>query len=147
MVALLGLVWCGPVLLWAFGCGKSPAAALDEARTATAAQDDAACQTAFRQGLEHHPDDVELLILAAEFYLRSDADDHYKPRLAIHYAQRADRAAGGNRADAAAVLVRALRAMGQDEDATQALGTALERHPDAPELKALEGATEVPSTR
>lgn len=140
----VGVVAAVTLVVAVCGCRKSADSALEEARAAKTALDDDACQTAFRQGLEYHPDDVELLILAAEFYQRPEAPVHYKPRLAIHYAQRADRAAGGERADAAAVLIRALLTMDQHEDAEEALRTALERHPDAVELQALSDPAKPP---
>lgn len=71
-----------------------------------------AAEDALRTGLERHPDDVALLVAAGEFYLTTFPEERYKPRLALHYAMRADRAADNNDEAAAALLVRAWRANG-----------------------------------
>ncbi len=139
---LLLAAWCALVAV--AGCGPSPAEALHEADVALAAGDDEAAQAAFRQGLERHPEDVALLLMAATFYLREHADEHDKPRLALHYARRADRADDQQRPDVDAAVVRALRAMGQREEADTALADALTVHPDDPTLLALQ-RTEPPS--
>ena len=105
----------------ATGCGPSPGEALTTAKAAFAAGDDLASQTAFRDGLERHPEDLPLLLFACEFYLREDVEDHYKPRLALHYANRADRADPDDRPDVTDALARALLAMGQHEEAADLL--------------------------
>ncbi len=104
------------------GCGPSTDEALSAAEAALAGGDDLASQTAFRDGLERHPEDLPLLLFACEFYLREDVEEHHKPRLALHYANRADRADPDDRADVTDALARALRAMGQHEDAAEVLG-------------------------
>lgn len=111
---------CGLLLLLA-GCGPSAGEALTTAETALAAGDDSAAQTALRDGLERHPEDLPLLLFACDFYLREDAPDHYKPRLALHYANRADRTDPQDRHDVTDALARALSAMGQHEDAAELL--------------------------
>lgn len=113
----------GPLalLLLAAGCGPTAGEALIAAEAALTAGDDLAAQAAFRDGLERHPEDLSLLLFACDFYLREDTDDHYKPRLALHYANRADRADPDARPDVADALARALRAMGQHDDAAEVL--------------------------
>lgn len=69
-------------------------------------------EAVLREGLERHPGDVALLVTAGEFYLTTFPEERYKPRLALHYAMRADRAADNNDEAAAALLVRAWRANG-----------------------------------
>jgi hypothetical protein len=71
-----------------------------------------AAEAALQRGLEAHPDDVPLLLAAAELYLRSEPPEHYKPRLALHYAMRADKAAHFQSPQAAATFHRAQRATG-----------------------------------
>ncbi len=122
----------------ATACGTPPDESLDAAEAALARGDPAASQALFREALERHPDHVDLLVFAAGFYLDPGRPDDYKPRLSIHYAHRAHRAAGGERADAAAALVRALGAMDQREEARRVLDEALALHPDDPELRALQ---------
>ncbi len=109
------------LLILATGCGPSAPEALTAAETALASGDDLAAQTAFREGLERHSDDLPLLLFACDFYLREEVADHYKPRLALHYANRADRADPGDRPDVADALARALDAMGQHDDAAEVL--------------------------
>ena len=74
------------------GCGSSAEETLTAARAALDAGDDLASQGAFRDGLERHPEDLDLLLFACDFYLRETVEDHHKPRLALHYASRACRA-------------------------------------------------------
>jgi tetratricopeptide (TPR) repeat protein len=71
-----------------------------------------AAEATLRKGLEAHPDDVDLLVAAAEFYLQPLPEERFKPRLALHYAMRADRVADNGDARAAALLVQAWRANG-----------------------------------
>jgi len=85
--------------------------------------------------LERHPEDLDLLLFAAGFYLRVEAEEHYKPRLALHYASRASRVE--DRPEVAVVLVRSLRAMGQADDAEAELERARAVHPDHPLLLTL----------
>jgi hypothetical protein len=120
---LLGL------LLLATGCGPDAVEALTAAETALAAGDDLTAQTAFRDGLERHSEDLPLLLFACDFYLREEVGDHYKPRLALHYASRADRADPDDRSDVDDALARALSAMGQHEDAAEVL-----RRPEKSEI-------------
>jgi len=94
-----------------------------------------ASQSAFRQGLERHPEDLELLLFAADFYLDAAVEEHYKPRLALHYANRASRVDDGP--EVAVALVRSLRAMGQLDDAEAELQRARASHPGDPRLQAL----------
>ncbi len=126
-----GLRWIVVASLCAatVGCGPDPERALVAARAALRDGDDGAAQEAFRRALDRHPEHVDLLVFAAEFYLRENAPDHYKPRLALHYAHRAVEAAP-DRCDAAAAEIRALLAMGQTEDATERWQAATEAHPD-----------------
>ncbi len=126
------------MVLLGTGCGPAPETALAEARTALDTGDHEASQTAFRRGLERRPEHLELLLFAARFYLSAEPAEHHKPRLALHYASRATRADPEQRADVAAIHIRALRVMGQDDDARAMLEEALVRHPDAPDLVALQ---------
>lgn len=71
-----------------------------------------AAEETLRKGLEAHPNDVELLVAAAEFYLSPIPEDRYKPRLALHYAMRADRAADNQDKRAAALMMKAWRGNG-----------------------------------
>ncbi len=119
------------------GCGPPPDETLDQAQTALDGGDPEAAQTAFRRGLEHHPEHLELLLFAARFYLSEEPAEHHKPRLALHYATRATRADPDGRVEVAAVHVRALRAMDQGDDARILLDEALARHGEDPELAAL----------
>lgn len=90
-------------------------------------------QDLLRQGLEDHPDDVRLLVAAGELHLRPLPEDLYKPRLALHYAMRADRAADNNDPAAASLLMRAWRANGGSAQADRVIeeGLASIGHPDA----------------
>jgi tetratricopeptide (TPR) repeat protein len=111
------------------GCGPDPDRALEKAQAALEAGDEGAAQEAFRRALDRHPDHAELLLFAAGFYLREEAPDHYKPRLALHYAHRAAEAIPGS-PEAATVEIRALLAMGQTEDARLRWELATEQHPE-----------------
>ena len=122
------------MLAWA-GCGPSASEAIALATDELGFGNDDASQTAFRQGLERHPEDPDLLLFAASFYLREGVEDHYKPRLALHYANRASRVS--DRPEVSAALVRSLRAMGQHDDAEAELREALNRHPGDPLLLGL----------
>lgn len=119
------------------GCGPDPDQSLLRAQDALEAGDPDASQTAFRRGLERHPEHLLLLLFAAEFYLEPEREEHHKPRLALHYASRASRTDGGGAAEVDAIHVRALRAMDQHDDARALLQDALSRHPDDPVLAAL----------
>ena len=125
-------------------CGPAPDEALASAQTYLDAGDYDGAQSAFRRGLERHPDDVPLLLTAANFYLRADAEDHYKPRLGLHYASRASRADDADRVEVTSALVRALRAMDQHGEASETLAGALSRRPGDPTLQALQGTAEAP---
>ena len=131
IVAVLGLALAS--------CGPRPDHTLTEARAALDAGDFEASQAAFRLGLERHPDHLESLLFAARFYLHPEVEEHYKPRLALHYAARASRADTDGRADVAAAHVRALRAMGQEAEADGVLEGALVYHPNDPDLSSLSG--------
>lgn len=74
-------------------------------------EDDAAAETLMK-ALEAFPDDVELLLITGEMYLRPIPEHTYKPRLALHYALRADKAAVHQDRRATALLTRAYRATG-----------------------------------
>ena len=119
------------------GCGPDPDQSLVQAQDALAAGDAEASQAAFRRGLERHPEHLQLLLFAAEFYLEPEREEHHKPRLALHYASRASRTDGGGAAEVDALHIRALRAMDQHDDARALLQDALSRHPDDPNLAAL----------
>jgi len=99
----------------------------------SAAGDDAAAETRLRDALERHPDDVDLLLAAADFYLRADAEAYYKPRLSLHYSMRADRAAGYADPRAASAMVRSHRGAGgfEEGEALVRQGLASLNHPDA----------------
>ncbi|HCP46429.1 MAG TPA: hypothetical protein DIU15_10320, partial [Deltaproteobacteria bacterium] len=120
------------LLVTSLGC-MSADESLAESKSHRQAGDRAAEEEALRDGLERHPDDVDLLMATAELYLRPKPEEQYKPRLALHYAMRADRAARRTSPEAAALLHRAYRAAGGFEEAEVLLGKALETigHPDA----------------
>jgi len=100
-----------------------------------AAGAEASAEETLRKALERHPDDTELLLAAADFYLRADAPDFWKPRLSLHYAMRADQTAGLSDPRATAAMVRAHRAAGGFEQTEELVreGLAAVQHPDAEE--------------
>jgi hypothetical protein len=97
-------------------------------------------EEALRDGLEAHPDDVALLRQTAEFYLDRASRDSYKPRLGLHYAMRADKAARGADPDIARLLLRAYREAGgfAERDALVRQGLETVRHRDAAAPQALD---------
>lgn len=115
---MLGIVsvmtWRHPgLLLIAFVLGCTSAAEWKErADDAIARGDIEEAQDTLQKALEAHPDDLELLLTAAEMYLRPIPEEHYKPRLALHYALRADRAALHQDKRAVQLLTRSYRAAG-----------------------------------
>ena len=118
-----------------FGCAD-PEKALSAYEVEVESGDFVAAEEGLRQALERHPQDVELLCAAAEFYLQEESSDYYKPRLALHYAMRADQAALGADADAARLLGMAHRAAGgwtalPEGEALLAAGLQQLQHPDA----------------
>lgn len=119
------------------GC-RGPQGWLDDHEDALTLGDSATAEVKLRDGLERHPDDVELLLAGAGFYLRPDEPDSWKPRLALHYAMRADRAASGQDERATAAMVRAHRASGgfAETEALVRQGLSDLNHPaaDAPVL-------------
>ena len=98
-------------LLSCVGCAE-PGAALLRYEEVLGTGELEQAQETLRRALERHPDDVPLLCAAASFYLGSIEDGTYKPRLALHYALRADLAARGSNAAAARLLAKAHRAAG-----------------------------------
>ena len=102
---------------------------------------EAAAET-LRRGLEAHPDDVELLLIAGEMYLSPIPEDIYKPRLALHYALRADREAAHQDKRATSLLTRAYRATGGSTFGDQIVqqGLAQVGHKDATAPKRLDAA-------
>ncbi len=112
------------LLLLLPGCTK-PEAYRTDAESAVAVGDLDRAEELIREGLERHPEDVDLLVAAGELYLRPVPEDRYKPRLALHYAMRADRAADNTNQVAAALLVRAWRANGGSEMGDQLVAEGL----------------------
>ncbi len=102
---------------------------------------EAAAET-LRRGLEAHPNDVELLLIAGEMYLSPVPEDTYKPRLALHYALRADREAAHQDKRATSLLTRAYRATGGSAFGDQIVqqGLAQVGHKDATAPKRLDAA-------
>ncbi len=102
---------------------------------------EAAAET-LRRGLEAHPKDVELLLIAGEMYLSPIPEDTYKPRLALHYALRADREAAHQDKRATSLLTRAYRATGGSAFGDQIVqqGLAQVGHKDATAPKRLDAA-------
>ena len=114
------------LLLVLSGCTK-PETYRTDAEAAVAVGDPVRAEEFLREGLERYPEDVALLVAAGEFYLRPIPEDRYKPRLALHYAMRADRAADNTNKAATALLVRAWRANGGSEMGDQLVADGLYR--------------------
>jgi len=113
-----------------------------QADQALAVGDVEQAQDTLQKALESHPDDLELLLTAGELYLRAEPQEHYKPRLALHYAMRADRAADHQDQRAARLLARAYRAAGGTQlgDAIVQRGLEQVGHHDALAPKRLSAA-------
>lgn len=129
------------LLLGCLGCADS-AASLSRHEVALAQEDFDGAEQSLRDGLERHPRDVPLLCAAASFYLRAQPEATYKPRLALHYALRADQAAKGTDGEAVRLLARAHRAAGgltalPQGEALLAAGLEQVGHPDAGSPKRL----------
>jgi hypothetical protein len=129
------------LLLACVGCAD-PGAALSGHEAALEDGDLDLAEQRLRDGLERHPSDVPLLFAAAAFYLRAEPTETYKPRLALHYALRADQAARGADIDTVRLLARAHRAAGgltalPAGEALLAAGLELVGHPDADAPKRL----------
>jgi hypothetical protein len=99
------------LLLAVSGCRSAESDRADF-EVSTNAGEDVAAEGKLRKALDRHPEDVKLLIAAAEFYLRPHGDEFHRPRLALHYALRADKAANYASADVGRTLMRAYRAAG-----------------------------------
>ena len=112
------------------GCSSAAAVRADFAQ-AEDAGDHSGAEQILRSGLEKHPDDLDLLLAASGFYLRAEPREHYKPRLALHYAMRATRVTRANDPRATALLKRATFATGGiaagDDEAAALLRRALDR--------------------
>lgn len=113
------------------GCTRAETYRADAESAVVSGEFDEA-ERVLREGLERHPEDIELLIAAGEFYLRPFPEERYKPRLALHYAMRADRDADNNDPRAAGLLVRAWRANGGSEMGDRLVQEGLHQlgHPD-----------------
>jgi hypothetical protein len=122
LIALLLLMACG-----------DPAKDLARAHDARDDGHDPVAETVLREALERYPDDLELLLFAADFYLRPEAEDFYKPRLSLHYAMRADRASNYQEPRATRAMVMAHRGAGGFDEAQPLIrdGLAGLGHPDA----------------
>jgi len=132
------------VLLFALGCRSAERDRADVAQ-AIEGGDDAGAEGVLRGALDRHPDDPLLLAEAAEFYLRPHADEYYRPRLALHYAMRADKAANYASEEVGRTLMRAYRAAGgvQGTDLGERLiadGLEAVKHPDRGAPKRLQPA-------
>lgn len=125
--------WTLLALLLLLSSCRAAADDLAVVRRAAEAGDDEATEETLRDALERHPDDVELLLFAADFYLRPEAEDRYKPRLSLHYAMRADRAAGYGDPRATRAMTMAHRGAGSVpvDDAPLRDALASVGHPDA----------------
>jgi hypothetical protein len=99
------------LLVLVFGC-SSPEGVRRDFEQADGAGEHAEAEAVLRAGLEKHPDDPALLVVAGSFYLRSLPPESYKPRLALHYAMRAAQETQANDPDALALLKRAQLAAG-----------------------------------
>ena len=122
LLTLLALTACG-----------DPADDLARVHRAQDDGDDPAVEAVLREGLERHPDDLELLLVAAGFYLRAEAEDYYRPRLSLHYAMRADRVANYQDPRATRAMVMAHRGAGGFDEAQPLIrdGLAGIGHPDS----------------
>lgn len=101
------------MLFGALLCGCSnPAGLRADFERASDAGDHLGAEEILRGALEKHPDDVDLLLSAGAFYLRAAPREHYKPRLALHYAMRATRATRAGDPRATSLLKRAHLAAG-----------------------------------
>jgi hypothetical protein len=114
-----------------------------EVAEAVSAGDAENAEDVLRAALGRHPKDALLLAVAAEFYLRPEPDDLYRPRRALHYAMRADRAANYASDDVGRTLMRAYRAVGgiQGTELGQRLiedGLNAVHHPDRADPKRLQ---------
>jgi len=119
------------VLLLTVACSTPDTYRQDaETQLALGAFEDA--EATLRKGLEGHPENVALLLAAAEFYLRPLPEEHFRPRLALHYAMRADRASDNQSARATELLMQAWRANGGSPlgDAIVEQGLHQLGHPD-----------------
>lgn len=132
---------CLPLLaaLALVGC-SDPSKELARVVDVRDAGDDAATEAALRHALERHPEDLELLLVAADFYLGPQSDDYYRPRLALHYAMRADQAANYQDPRATRAMLMAHRGAGgfAEADAMVRDGLASVGHPDAADPVRLE---------
>ncbi len=132
------------LVLLAAACRSAEHDRADVAR-AVEGGDEAAAEVVLRRALDRHPKDVALLVQAAEFYLRPSPDEFYRPRLALHYAMRADKAANYGSDDVGRTLMRAYRAAGgvQGTELGERLiqdGLAAVNHPDRGSPKRLQPA-------
>jgi len=132
-------VWvaCGVLvgLLALGGCSRAEEA-LEQHQSSLAAGDLNRAEEVLAAGLEAHSDHVPLLCAAASFYLQEEPRGVYKPRLALHYAMRADMSARGLDTEAARLLGMAHRAAGGPTalpEGEELLRAGLEQinHPDA----------------
>ena len=134
MVLAMRLLRCLPLLLLPLLlCCGDPVTELARVVELRESGDDAATETALRAALERHPDDLELLLVASDFYLLPTTDDFYRPRLALHYAMRADQAGRHQDERATRAMVMAHRGAGGFDEAQPLIreGLAGLGHPDA----------------
>ena len=122
--------------LVALGGCSGPEEALERHQSSLAAGDLNRAEEVLAAGLEVHSEHVALLCAAASFYLQEEPRGVYKPRVALHYAMRADMAAGGRDSEAARLLGMAHRAAGgptalPEGEALLRAGLEQINHPDA----------------
>ncbi len=120
------------------GCAD-PEAVLADAEQSRLAGDFEREREVLRRGLEASPEDLPLLLAAARYYLRSEPEGRYKPRLALHYAMRASQASTGSDPEVSRLLYKAYRAAGGLQEGDELVKRGLEavRHPDATAPKRL----------
>ncbi|MEE2829734.1 MAG: hypothetical protein VX498_11155 [Myxococcota bacterium] len=93
------------------GCGD-PGESLRRHQAALERGDRQEAEAILNEGLERYPDALELLVAAAEFNLRADPPEGYRPEEALRYALRAEGLTLGQAPEVTRLLGKAHRAAG-----------------------------------